>query len=128
MDGSMLVFKLLAILHTVAGYAFFALAANEPFQGMMYKNKNPLAGDLLKYSVYFACWLLVACGPFAFFVPIFSVWASWLSLAFFLATAAIDVISTPRFLGLSRASTVSVVIRVAAAVVLTVTMPPSLYG
>ena len=128
MDGLTFFFKSLAILHTVAGYLFFGLAANEPFQEMFYENKNPLAGDLLKYSAYFGCWSLIACGPLAFFIPVFAVAVAWLSLVFFLATAAIELISTPKFFRLTRASVVSGSIRMVAAVALTATMPSSLYG
>ena len=129
MESSMLAFKAIAVLHTIAGYIFFALAASDGSQEFWaYKGRNPLAGDIRKYLAYFACWSLMGCGIAAFFIPVAAVALAWIALAFFLATGLVDFVANRRLPFVHRASVLSVLLRAVAAIALTSTRPPSLYG
>ena len=125
----MLAFKTIAVLHTIAGYIFFALAASEGSQEIWaYKGRNLLTGDIRKYLAYFACWSLMGCGIAAFFIPVAAVALAWMALGFFLATGLVDLVANRRLSLVHKASVMSVLIRTVAAIALTSTSPQSLYG
>jgi len=129
MDSIDLIFRAIAVLHGVAGYVLFGLAANEELQEFcFYKGRNPLAGDVHKYLVYLACWSLVACGVSAFFVPWLAVLAAWLSVAFYLLTAFVDIVAERRWPAFCTACAVSLAVRLLAAAVLTGALRLGLYG
>ena len=120
MESSDLIFRGIAVLHGVAGYALFAFAANEDFQEFcFYKNRNPLAGDVYKYLVLSACWSLVACAILAFLVPALAVGAAWLSIVLYLLTGLVDFVTERRWPSFCKGCAVSLTVRTIAAVALT---------
>lgn len=120
MESSDLAFKAIAILNTVAGYVLFALAANEDIQeSCFYRGVNPLLGEIRKYMVYYACWSLIACGIFAFFMPKFAVYVAWLSVVLYLLTGLIPLVAGQGWPSFCKTCTISLGIRVIAAAALT---------
>jgi hypothetical protein len=128
MEISLLIFKTVAILHTVAGYIFFAFTANYDLQTYFYAGKNPLTGDILKYLAYFSCCCLIACGIVAFLIPFLAVVLACLSFAFYLSTAIVEAVAARRWLHIGRVSRLSLLLRAIATSILALTMPPSLHG
>ena len=120
MDYFAIAFKTTAILHTLAGYFIFSLAANEEMQeSCLYQERNPLAGDIVKYLVYFASWSLIVCGIFAFLIPKAAVGLAWISLTFYLFTAFVDPIAERRLPSICKICVVMFSIRTVAATALT---------
>jgi hypothetical protein len=128
MEVSEVVFKAIAILHCVAGYFFFGVAANEDYQTCFYHGKSPLAGDALKYLAYFSCFCMVACGIFAFLLPFVAVILAWLSFAFYLSTSVVNGFALRRLPRIGKISGASLAVRAIAASAMALTMPPSLHG
>ena len=120
MDYFAIAFKTTAILHALAGYFIFGLAANEEIQeSCVYQDRNPLAGDIVKYLIYLASWSLVVCGIFAFLIPKFAVGLAWISLAFYFLTAFVDPIVERRLPTLCKSCAAMFSIRAIAAAILT---------
>lgn len=121
MDYFALAFKATAILHTLAGYLIFGLAANEEIrESCLYQDRNPLTGDVIKYLAYIGSSLLIACGIVAFLIPKAAVVLAWLSLSLYFLTAFVDPIAERRLPSLCKSCAVMFSIRAAAAAVLTV--------
>src|SRR5690606_17701566 len=120
MDYFALAFKATAILHTLAGYFIFGLAANEDVQeSCLYEGRNPLTGDILKYLAYIGSCLLIVSGIFAFLIPKAAVFLVWLSLFLYLLSAFVDPLAERRLPSLCRTCIVMFSIRAIAAAVLT---------
>ena len=121
MDYIALAFKATAILHTLAGYFIFGLAANEEIQeSCLYQDRNPLTADIVKYLAYIGSWLLIACGIIAFLLPKAAVVLAWLSLFLYFLTAFVDPIAERRLPSLCKTCAIMFSIRAAAAVALTI--------
>jgi len=106
----------IALLHTIAGYLFFALAADEGTQDMcFYTRPNPLIGDIHKYIAYAASWSLIGCAPLLALEPKLAVAAAWISILLYLATGTLDPIAERRWPKFCRSCAASVVVRVLAA-------------
>lgn len=122
MDSSELIFRSIAVLHGIAGYVLFGIAANEEFQEFcFYKHRNPLAGDIYKYLVLAACWCLIACAILAFLLPAVAVGLAWLSILLYLLTGIVDPMFDRHWPSLCKTCVVSLGVRVAFAIALTAT-------
>lgn len=129
MESFDLAFKAIAILHTVAGYIIFALAADEEMQqDCFYKDRNPLVGDVRKYLVYAGCWSLIACGFVAFIMPKLAILAAWSSIIFYLLAGLTDLVAERRWPSICKACAISLGIRSVAAAALTGLFRPGMYG
>ena|SRR5690606_15700963 len=123
MDSFDPIFHSLAIFHGFAGYVLFGIAANEEFQEYcFYNNRNPLAGDIRKYLVYFACWSLISCAVLAFIDPSLAVGAAWLSVLLYLLTGIVDPVFETRWPSLCKSCAISLGLRAALAVALTMAL------
>ena len=122
MDKVAIAFKAVAILHSVAGYVLFGFVAQEEVhEKCIYKGRNPLTGDSIKYLAYFGCWSLIVCGPMAFVFPTtLAVLAAWFSIAFFLLTALADWIDKLRWPKFCKACGINLAVRVVGAATLTI--------
>ena len=112
-------FKAIAILHTIAGYLLFGLAANEETQQFcFYKDRNPLIGDIQKYIAYAGCWSLIICGIFAFLMPKLAVIAALASIAIYLLSGVLPIVVEHRLPPFCKACVISLGTRIIAAVAL----------
>ena len=129
MEDFELLFRVIAVLHGVAGLVLWAFASDKDFQQFcFYQHRNPLAGDFYKYLVYFACWSLMACGYAAFYFPRLAVALAWLSLGFYLSTGLVDLIAERRWPNFCKACAVSFSARLIATLALTGVMRYGLYA
>jgi hypothetical protein len=119
-------FKVVAILHGLAGYVIMVFALSEDVQqSCFYKDRNPLAGDINKYLAYASCSSLMLCGAFAVFsffefpnAPKFSVITAWASVLFYHLTAWVFLVEK-RHWPSSKISWIALGARIAAAAMLT---------
>jgi hypothetical protein len=85
MHTSSLIFKLLGTIHGLAGALLLVLAQDKDLQNScFYKGEDAFVGGLHKNLAFFGSALLIACGAFTFFRPIFAVGAAWLSFLIYL--------------------------------------------
>jgi hypothetical protein len=85
MHTSSLIFKILGTIHGLAGVVLLVLALNKDFQNFcFYNGQEAFVGSLRKNFALLGSALLVACGAFTFFNPIFAVGAAWLSFVIYL--------------------------------------------
>jgi hypothetical protein len=113
-------FKATAVLHLVAGYLIFGIASNEEVrEWVVYEDRNPLAGDILKYLIYIACWLMIACGIAAFLIPKAAVPLAWAAFIAYLLTGALELIEKRRWPSLSKPKMIAIAPRLGAAMALT---------
>lgn len=130
MENSILIFKIVAVLHSIAGFILVAIASDEKFRELCsYKNRSWLAGRIHYKLLMLGTWLLIGPGFVIFalpMVPKLAVVISWLSIAFFLSTGLVDLISNRRFPDFCLRCLVSLGVRVIAAIILTITVPESL--
>lgn len=91
MHTSSLTFKLLGTIHGLAGVVLLVLVLNKDFQNScFYNGQEAFVGSLRKNFALLGSALLIACGVFAFFNPIFAVRAAWLSFVIYLLAGYID--------------------------------------
>src|SRR5690606_11928296 len=110
----------IALLHTIAGYLLFALASDEETQETcFYTGRNPFVGDIYKYTVYAACWSLIACAPLLALAPKLAITAAWASIFLYLFTGILDPIAERRWPTFCRGCAISIGVRVLAALTFT---------
>src|SRR5690606_1712784 len=115
-----LAFTVTAVLHLIAGYLIFAIAANEEVhEWMIYDGRNPLAGDIFKYLIYRACWLMIGCGIAAFVMPNVAVVLVWAALGAYVLTGVVDLVEDRRWPSFSKPHIIAVVPRIVGAAALT---------
>jgi len=98
MHTSQLIFKILGVIHGLAGAVLLAAALDKDFQRFcFYKGKDAFQGDLHKSLALIGSSLLIACGALTFFKPTFAVVAAWLSFLIYLLPSLADLMAGRSF-------------------------------
>jgi hypothetical protein len=94
LDNTLLLLKIIAVAHGVLGYvgAIFTLTP-EIQDEIIYKNRNPLAGDIKKYLIYLMCFCLLICGLCPWFKPSATQLWAWLALGIYMLGALVDLVT-----------------------------------
>ena len=98
MHISQLIFRILGVIHGLAGAVLLAAALDKDFQKFcFYKGKDAFQDGLHKNLALFGSALLIACGALTFFKPTFAVVVAWLAFLIYLLPSFADLMAGHRF-------------------------------
>jgi hypothetical protein len=112
--------KVIAAAHGVLGFIGGVFTASPELQDeVIYKDRNPLVGDVKKYLSYGMCFCLVLCAFCPWFKPSATPLWAWLALGFHLLSSLFEIATQRGHVWCARCIVTGITVKTIAAVALT---------